>query len=318
MCARRSPGGVDRRRLHAPAAGLRKALALTVHLPFHRNRNITMATTTFPTLFIPHGAGPCFFMDWQPPDTWTRMAYWLRGLEQHAGARPAAMVVISAHWETPVFTVNSASHPGLLYDYYGFPETTYQITWPVEGSPELAGRVRNLLAAGGFASAADDERGLDHGVFIPLKLAFPQAGIPVVQLSLREDLDPAAHLEMGQALAPLRQEGVLIVGTGMSYHNMQRFRLDGGPADPESVRFDEWLTSTVETTGDERIRRLVDWTAAPGARASHPREEHLLPLHVVAGAAQQDAAARVFHDEVIGSAQSAFRFGSPAAEAASV
>jgi aromatic ring-opening dioxygenase catalytic subunit (LigB family) len=274
-----------------------------------------MTTTTFPTFFIPHGAGPCFFMDWQPAHTWTRMAAWLGGLEQHAGARPTAIVVVSAHWETPVFTVSSASRHDLLFDYHGFPEATYRITWPADGSPELAGRVRGLLASGGFASAAVDDRGLDHGVFIPLKVAFPEMRFPIVQLSLREDLDPAAHLAMGQVLAPLRKEGVLIVGTGMSYHNMRGFRLDGGPVDPESIRFDSWLTESVGMTGDERVRRLVDWATAPGARASHPREEHLLPLHVAAGAAEHEAGVRAFHDHVIGSAQSAFRFGSPAEHA---
>ena len=167
-----------------------------------------MSTSKFPTFFIPHGAGPCFFMDWQPADTWNRLATWLRGLQHQAGARPRAMVVISAHWETPTFAVNAARQPGLLYDYYGFPESTYRIAWPASGSPELAHRVRDLLADNSIVHAEETARGLDHGVFVPLKLAFPQADLPVVQLSLRRDLDPVAHLALGQALAPLRNEGV--------------------------------------------------------------------------------------------------------------
>lgn len=275
-----------------------------------------MSATVFPTFFIPHGAGPCFFMDWEPAGTWNDMAACLHELVHHAGAQPRALVVISAHWEAPVFTVNAASRPGLLYDYYGFPESTYRIAWPAAGSPALAGRVSELLADNGFAHAEETGRGLDHGVFIPLKLAFPQADIPIVQLSLRRDLDPRAHLAVGRALAPLRSEGVLIVGSGMSYHNMRRFRFEGGAVDPASIAFDGWLAETAAMTGEERSRRLAHWSAAPGARLSHPREEHLLPLHVVAGAAAEEAGGRIFRDEVMCSVQSAFRFGRPARHSA--
>lgn len=271
-----------------------------------------MAAAELPTLFVPHGAGPCFFMDWDPPHTWTRLGDWLRGLVPVAGRRPQALLVISAHWEAPVFTATAAARPGLIYDYSGFPPHTYQITWPAPGAPELALRVQECLTAAGIASAADPARGLDHGVFIPMKLAFPGAEIPVVQLSLQAGLDPTAHLAMGRALAPLRQEGVLIVGSGMSFHNMRRFRFAGGPVDADSQHFDAWLAETVALPADARAARLRDWASAPGARASHPREEHLLPLHVVAGAAAESAGERIFADEVMASAQSAFRFGAPA------
>lgn len=264
-----------------------------------------------PTLFIPHGGGPCFFMDWDPPDTWQRVADWLRRLPDCAGTRPDALLVISAHWEAPIATVTSGARPTLIYDYYGFPESTYRIEWPAPGEPALAARVRGLLSAAGIANDEDAGRGFDHGVFIPLKVAIPEADIPVVQLSLVQGLDPAAHLAIGRALAPLRRDGVLIVGSGMSYHNMQRFRFQGGSPDPDSVRFDAWLGETVALPQAERDDRLVAWTQAPGARAAHPREEHLLPLHVAAGAAGPDAGARVLRDTVMASAQSAFRFGPP-------
>ncbi len=271
---------------------------------------------SMPTLYIPHGAGPCFFMDWRPADTWDRMRGWLEAIESHAGRRPWALLVVSAHWETAAPTVSAALRHELLFDYYGFPESTYQLTWPAPGCPELAGRVRELLSAAGHASGEDRQRGLDHGVFIPLKLAFPAADIPVVQLSLRADLDPAAHLAMGRALAPLRDEGVLLIGSGMSYHNMQRFRYGGGPTDPDSIRFDDWLGETVGLAGAAREARLRDWAQAPAARIAHPREEHLLPLHVVAGAAADEPGHVVFRDTVMASAQSAIRFGEPAAPAA--
>ena len=172
--------------------------------------------------------------------------------------------------------------------------------------------MRELLAAAGLAVASEHARGLDHGVFIPLMLIYPQADVPIVQLSLRQGLEPAEHLAAGRALVPLRRQGVLIVGSGMSYHNMCRFRFDDASLDPDSERFDAWLAETVALPAPERERRLRDWAAAPGGRVAHPREEHLLPLHVVAGAAGDDAGRQVFRDRVLGSVQSAFMFGASA------
>lgn len=269
-----------------------------------------MNTRLMPTVFLPHGAGPCFFMDWQPADTWDRMGGWLRGLTAQLDVAPTSILVVSAHWEALEFTVNAQSAPSLLFDYSGFPEHTYRLTWPAAGSPALAARVRELLGDANIASAKDHQRGLDHGVFIPMKLAFPEADVPVVQLSLRRGLDPAEHLALGRALAPLRSEGVLIIGSGMSFHNMQRFRRDGGDGvDADSQRFDAWLAETVSLPRVEREMRLVNWAQAPGGRESHPREEHLLPLHVIAGAAGDDAGHKAFEDRVLGSVQSAYLFG---------
>lgn len=272
-----------------------------------------MPTSTLPTIFVPHGAGPCFFMDWQPTGTWDRMADFLGGLITLAGSRPAAIVLVSAHWEGDAFTVNSHPAPGLLYDYHGFPAHTYQLQWPAPGSPELASRIRTLLGDAGIEAAQEQARGIDHGVFVPLKLAVPDADIPVVQLSLRKGLDPAEHLAAGRALAPLRDEGVLIVGSGMSFHNMRRFHAAGPGVDPDSQRFDDWLASAVAQPRGQREQLLSAWEAAPGARESHPREEHLLPLHVVAGAAGEDAGRKAFEDHVLGSVQSAYVFGEVAA-----
>lgn len=267
------------------------------------------ANNALPTVFMPHGAGPCFFMDWNPPGTWDRMAAWLRGLAAQLGAKPQAMVVVSAHWQAPVFTVNVQPAPGMLYDYSGFPAPTYQLTWPAPGAPVLAGRIRELLAGVDIDSAEEHERGLDHGVFIPLKLVFPAADVPVVQLSLRTGLDPAQHIAAGRALAPLRAQGVLIIGSGMSFHNMPRLRAGGAGLDLDSQRFDRWLSETVALPRSQREQRLVGWAEAPGSRAAHPRAEHLLPLHVVAGAAGDDPGRKVLEDQVLGSVQSAFMFG---------
>jgi aromatic ring-opening dioxygenase catalytic subunit (LigB family) len=157
-----------------------------------------------PTLFIPHGGGPCFFMDWDPPDTWVRMAKYLRGVPADVGARPKAVVVISGHWEEKIATIQSNPAPPLFYDYYGFPPSTYAITFPAPGAPALAQRIAELLSAEKIAWKYDNVRGFDHGVFIPLKVVFPRADLPIVQVSLLASMDPAEHIRLGQALARLR------------------------------------------------------------------------------------------------------------------
>ena len=264
-----------------------------------------------PTLFIPHGGGPCFFMEpaWGlPADAWDGMAAYLRGIDASLGVRPKAVLIVSGHWEADRPTLNTAERPALLFDYYGFPEHTYRLTYPVAGAPELAAEVRRLLAAAGFASDADGERGLDHGVFVPLKLVYPDADVPVLQLSLQRDLDPAEHLAIGRALQPLRDQGVLIVGSGMSYHNLRDFFSPRGADAAE--RFDAWLTDAVtEADPARRDDRLIRWDEAPGARDSHPEPEHLLPLMVAAGAAGEDLGRRTYHDHVAGKALSGFQFG---------
>jgi aromatic ring-opening dioxygenase catalytic subunit (LigB family) len=266
-------------------------------------------TTKLPTLYLPHGGGPCFFMEWTlgPRDTWDRMAAWLRGVTGLLAQRPREMLVISAHWEESVPTVTTAHDPPLLYDYYGFPPHTYELTWPAPGSPDLAARVRSLLSDAGIESAANATRGFDHGVFIPLKLAVPDADIPTVQLSLRTGLDPAEHLAIGRALAPLREQGVFLVGSGMSYHNLRAFMTPG--ARTPSRRFDDWMAEAVAREPSAREAELRAWSRAPSAREVHPREEHLLPLMVVAGAAGSDGGRSVFRDEVMGAAVSAVQFG---------
>jgi aromatic ring-opening dioxygenase catalytic subunit (LigB family) len=245
-----------------------------------------------------------------PPDLWDSMAAYLRGLDSDLGVRPSAVVVISGHWESERPAVNVAAHPGLLFDYYGFPEHTYRLTYSAPGSPGVAGRVRELLNAAGIASTEDSHRGLDHGVFVPFKLIYPDADIPIVQLSLNANLEAATHLQIGRALLPLRAAGVLIVGSGMSFHNLREFYSSQPRTVAAAEQFDRWLNDAVtEPDPQARERKLTDWESAPGARLSHPRPEHLLPLMVAAGAAGSDPGRRTYHRPLLGKPISGFQFG---------
>ena len=209
---------------------------------------------------------------------------------------------------------SSSPQPGMLYDYSGFPPHTYAIHYRAPGSPELAQRALSLLQAGGVEARLDPERGFDHGTFSALQAAYPEAQIPVVQLSVLASFDPADHLAAGRLLAPLRDEGVLIVGSGLSYHNL---RLLNAAGTVPSQQFDAWLQQTlVRASPDERDARLLQWEQAPAARTAHAREDHLIPLMVAVGAAHEEAATCVYHeDDFFGALTvSSFRFGAlPAA-----
>jgi len=236
------------------------------------------------------------------------MQAYLESLPARLPGRPDALLVISAHWEMPRPSVLAAAAPKLLYDYYGFPPYTYRLTYPAPGAPGLASRVEELLTAAGIETASETERGFDHGIFVPLKVAFPPADIPILQLSLQSGLDPRLHIAVGRALAPLRAENILVIGSGLSFHNLGAL---GAPAARVPAQeFDRWLTETVcERPAAERESRLIDWASAPYARICHPREEHLLPLMVAVGAAAGDSGRHAFSGAVAGKAVSAFHFG---------
>lgn len=267
-----------------------------------------MPTKRQPSIFLPHGGGPCFFMEWTmgPPDTWEKTRTFLEGLSNTLPERPSAIVVVSGHWEEHVPTVSTAEHPALIYDYYGFPPETYQLTWPALASREVAARVAELLRTSSVPVADDPTRGFDHGIFVPLKVAFPEAEIPVVPLSLAASLDPALHLAVGRALAPLRDEGVLIIGSGMSFHNLHAYSQRGTPQ--KSAEFDRWLHEAVSRPAPERDAQLKGWRDAPSALFAHPREEHLIPLMVAAGAGGDGEGRRVFQDAPMGAVISAWRW----------
>lgn len=271
-------------------------------------------TSPFPTLYIPHGGGPCFFMDWEPPHVWDGMAAYLRGIAAQIGRRPKAILVVSAHWMTETFTVQTKANPGLYFDYYGFPEHTYQLKYPAPGSPELAERVIELAAQAGIEVDRDEARDFDHGVFVPLLLMYPEADIPVVQLSIKRNWAPADHLALGEALSPLRDEDVLIVASGMSFHDLKaliRMTFAYQPVNG-SHQFNDWLNDTLTGhTGEAREALLKDWTHGAGARIAHPHEDHLVPLFVAAGAAKADPGMRTYSETLkpMNTAVSGFQFG---------
>jgi aromatic ring-opening dioxygenase catalytic subunit (LigB family) len=265
-----------------------------------------------PTYFVSHGGGPWPWLKDQYGPTYARLEASLVDIKRQVGVRPSAVLVVTSHWESADFLVSSGAAPAMIYDYGGFPPHTYQIRYPAPGQPQLAARVAALLDAAGHPAALDPDRGFDHGTFSMLAPVYPDADMPVVQLSIRHGYDPATHLAAGRALAPLRDEGALIIGSGLSFHNLRQFGAGGALA---SRGFDAWLQHTLlDLAPPQREAAMLDWSAAPYARMAHPREDHLVPLWVALGAAADEAAACVYHeDDFFGSlAVSSFRFGAAA------
>jgi 4,5-DOPA dioxygenase extradiol len=252
-----------------------------------------------PVLYFPHGGGPLPLLG-DPGHK--NMIDFLSRIAPSLG-KPDAILVISAHWEEDVPTITSGAFPPLFYDYYGFPEESYHIQYPAPGHPALAKELYRLLNAGGIEARLDDQRGFDHGLFVPLKIMYPDARIPCVQLSLVQGLDPATHVKLGKALSPLRSQNVLVLGSGFSFHNLRGlFSPDAGANDTRNDAFQQWLIDTLtatDITNTEREERLVAWKTAPHARYCHPREEHLMPLHVCYGLAGSPAKL-AFDGEILG------------------
>ena len=250
----------------------------------------------FPTFYLTHGGGPWPYMNEEARRPYARLEQSLRELPRQLPQKPQAILVVSGHWEEKGFAVMAGAAPPMIYDYGGFPEEMYHISYPAAGSPQLAVRAHSLIQQAGLATRLDAGRGFDHGTYSLLAVTHPQADVPVFQVSLRADYDSEAHLRLGRALAPLRDEGVLIIGSGSSYHNLRRFF---GPRIPreDSVQFDGWLRETlVDSPPAQRSQRLVEWEHAPAAREAHPTEDHLMPLHVAVGAAEAEAG-RIIHSE---------------------
>lgn len=264
-------------------------------------------TSKMPVYFLSHGGGPWPFVD-AMRGHYVKTEQAMRALPNNLPARPTAVLVVTAHWETPEFTVSTGERPPMLYDYGGFPANTYQIQYPAPGSPAVAARVVDLLTGAGIPVRQDASRGFDHGTFVPLSLIFPDASVPVVMLSIKASYDPQEHIQVGKALQALREEGVLILGSGLNYHNMRGF----GRAESTQVaeEFEHFISAAIaRPQAAERHAMLVDWEAAPGARQAHPYEDHLLPLMVVAGAAGADVGHQVFVEKVMQVPMASYVFG---------
>lgn len=262
-----------------------------------------------PTFFLTHGAGPCFWFDLPKPfgpHAYDGLGHYLSGLLASLPEQPRAALVVTAHWEAPLPTLSTAAAPDMLYDYHGFPPNTYELTYPAPGAVAVARRAIALMRAAGIEAEEDRTRGYDHGVFVPMLKVDPGARLPVAMMSLDGRLDAAQHLDIGAALAPLRDEGVLIIGSGSSYHGLRHI-WDGDAA--ASIEFDDWLQDTAACNDRDRRERLKHWALAPSALRCHPRSEHLLPLMVAAGAAGEDMGTATFREVIGGKIYSCFAFG---------
>lgn len=256
-------------------------------------------------LYISHGGGPLPLLG---DEAHKELIGFLENISAIL-AKPSAIIVISAHWEEDKPTITSGAAPSLIYDYYGFPEESYEIEYPASGEPSLAHSVFDLLRGHGIGADLADQRGFDHGLFVPLKIMYPDANIPCIQLSLVNSLSAIEHIQIGKALAGLKQDNVLVVGSGFSFHNLKAF-FSSSTSEDRSLNesFEQWLIdvcSNDQLDEKERERMLVNWENAPAARYCHPREEHLLPLHVCYGIVKSPAK-QVFTFEVMRKKASAY------------
>lgn len=257
-------------------------------------------------IYFSHGGGPLPILG---DESHQAMIEFMKQLPSRI-KKPEAILLVSAHWEENIPTLLGSSYPSMLYDYYGFPEESYSITYPAPGNPDLAGRIARILTKAGIPNKIDNIRGFDHGLYVPLMLMYPAADIPALQLSLVKGLNPAKHVEMGKALRKLMNENILVIGSGFSFHNMEAFSwLPDNLPDPANENFQDWLceTCTGSLSQAEREHRLIDWVLAPSARYCHPREDHLLPLHVCAGMGNGPAK-KIFDDFILGKRALAFEW----------
>lgn len=249
-------------------------------------------------IYLSHGGGPLPLLN---DSTHFNMIEFMKDLSRTIKI-PKAIIVVSAHWEEDCFTITGAKKPNLLYDYYGFPEEAYKITYPVLGDCHLAKKIHNALKDNEIYSFVDKEKGLDHGVFVPLKLLYPQADIPTIQISLKKGLDSKQHIELGKILREFINEDILLIGSGFSFHNMNGFDFEGKTREDKSNdEFQNWLIDLFSNKYEksEIEQMLIDWEKAPSARYCHPREEHLIPLMVCFGASENPGEV-VFDNYILG------------------
>ncbi len=262
--------------------------------------------TKMPTFYISHGGGP---WPWVPQlrQIFTNLEASFLEMVKTLPEKPKAIVMISGHWEADEVRVMSSDAPPMEYDYSGFPPETYQIKYAAPGAPALAERILGLMQEAGIKAAPDPVQGYDHGTFVPAYIMYPQAEVPLIQISMLRSYDPEAHFEIGRALAPLRDEAVLIIGSGLSYHNMQKMNPS---AKQPSAGFDAWLGEALAKEPAARTADLLAWEHAPYARECHVKEDHWVPIFVALGAAEDAIATRVYHEDALlgGITASSYRF----------
>ncbi|WCN11365.1 DODA-type extradiol aromatic ring-opening family dioxygenase [Marinomonas mediterranea] len=245
--------------------------------------------------FVSHGGGPLPVLG---DPAHTELVNTLKSLSTELPAKPSVIVVVSAHWETDGFEITASAQPDLLYDYYGFPDESYKLTYPALGAPELAQELTNKLSKNGIKARLNKVRGYDHGVFIPLMLMYPDASIPVLEVSVDNTLDPELHWKMGEELGRALPDDALIIGSGFSFHNMRAFFSPKTGSFKSVVNhFQTWLDDTItqESFSIEDVKeRWKGWADIDGGRFCHPREEHLIPAIVCHGAAQKQGSAIPF------------------------
>eukprot|EP01029_Cantina_marsupialis_P012264 TRINITY_DN270916_c0_g1_i1.p1 TRINITY_DN270916_c0_g1~~TRINITY_DN270916_c0_g1_i1.p1 ORF type:complete len:269 (-),score=54.24 TRINITY_DN270916_c0_g1_i1:103-909(-) len=250
-------------------------------------------------LFVSHGGGPLPLLGHEEHK---EMISTLKSISKKI-RKPSAILMISAHWEEKTFHVTSTDNPSLIYDYYGFPRESYSIEYPCKSDPTLAEEVIGSFKKAGIECNADEKRGFDHGLFVPLKIMYPEAHIPCIQLSLKSNMNAEEHINIGTALSNIDYDNLLIIGSGFSFHNMSAFFSEGTHISKEkNESFEDWLINTFSDSTmseDERTNKLIHWDSAPSARFCHPREEHLLPLHVCYGASGKTACMEYFEVEIL-------------------
>jgi 4,5-DOPA dioxygenase extradiol len=244
----------------------------------------------FPAIFVSHGA-PTLAVDQNDAH------FFLKGLGTQIG-RPRAILVVSAHWMTAVPTLSLAERPETIHDFGGFPDFMYELKYPAPGAPAVATRAAELLRAAGHDISLHPSRGLDHGAWVPLMLMYPEADIPVVQLSIQPKGSPEDHWKLGEALRPLRDEGVLILGSGSATHNLREaFLFQATDPTPDYViEFEKWLVDAITRGDKQALLRYMD--QAPHADRAHPTNDHFYPLLAAAGAGDGATGGRLIHHSV--------------------
>ncbi|XP_045505712.1 dioxygenase tasH-like [Colias croceus] len=258
--------------------------------------SVTKMVLVAPALFVNHGGGPLPLLG---DEEHIGLTNFLRDeVKKHVNFKDLkAIILVTAHWEEGKVTISSSKHHDLYFDYYGFPPESYKYKYDAPGNPELAKQIQKTLSESGIEAKLDPHRGWDHGVFVPMMLMNPAANVPIVQISVLSSQDPSEHYKLGEALYKFRKEGIAIIGSGMSYHNMRAFMYARNQDNVVNEKFDAFLNDACTSSNDKRREQLLMWDAQPQAREAHPPRaaEHFMPLIVIAGAGGKGPGERIFN-----------------------